>query len=416
MLLFIVSLIYPLFGFLVVIMNLIRDWGKIVEKSLKKYIFSLALFFGVYGYSFSFNNSVINDLTNYFDQVLSINVRLLKYLSLDVDYLYIRDILFYFVNKTGNVHILPFIVGFIIYGIVFYVLFDMVDRSNKKFNVCEVFMLSIISIGVVSPLSIILNVRCILAYVIISFAIYRDLIQKKKDLLTLVMYVLPIFLHSSAIVVLLVRFLSFIVSKLTYISVAIAFLIPTLINIMHSFVNRFSFGPIGIILKNAVNKAYYYLYWNEGGWATEIENSISNKLNRFVGALILVLIVLTILKKYVSTKSKSSVNIIELPMIKYLYLISLFALGCLTIKTGAFWRFESIVVLFSPVLIIQLLNVSPNYNKLFYVLFIISFFMFFLNLVYQIRNLDYVATFVNILTTSGLKILFELLKGIIFIF
>ena len=91
---------------------------------------------------------------------------------------------------------------------MFYVLFDMIERSNRKFKVSEVFMLAIISIGIISPYSIIGNVRCVLAYVLISFAIYRDLVQKKRNILTLLLFFLPIYLHSSAIIVVLIRFVS----------------------------------------------------------------------------------------------------------------------------------------------------------------------------------------------------------------
>ena len=39
--------------------------------------------------------------------------------------------------------------------------------------------------------------------------------------------------------------------------------------------------------------------------------------------------------------------------------------------------------------------------------------MFIINIFYQIRNLDALKTAINLISTSGLKILFEIIKGII---
>ena len=194
-------------------------------------------------------------------------------------------------------------------------------------------------------------------------------------------------------------------------------LVPTLINYFHSITNNIGFGTIGIIIRNAINKAYYYLYWNEGGWATRIESSISNKVNRIFGIIFLVLIILSIIFIHIRDKSKNDsindIKIISLPMIKYLYFMSLFALGCLTIKTGAFWRFEAVVVLFSPVILIQILEKEKNYKKVFNLIFLFAFTMFFINIIYALRNFDAFTTIINYISTSGIKILYELLKGII---
>ena len=151
-----------------------KNWKNISSKNLNKFIFPLAMIFGIYGYSMYFNGK-ISDLTKYYDLVREMDGLSLKTILInDNELLYTKDILFYFVSLTKDVNILAFIVGFIIYGIIFYVLFDMVKRSSREFKVYEIFLLGVVSIGIITPYSIIGNVRCILAYSIISLAVYRE--------------------------------------------------------------------------------------------------------------------------------------------------------------------------------------------------------------------------------------------------
>lgn len=406
----IISLIYPLFGLLIVLFKVIKNWNKTVEKSLKKYIFPLAMFFGVFGYSMAFSYNA-NDLSRYYDLIITFVDKSFRQIVLfDNEHLYVQDMLYYFVSRTGNVNIIAFITAFVVYSVVFYVLFDMIERFNKReYKVSDIFKLIIISVGIVSPYFIICNVRCILAFVIICFAVYREKVQKKKNLLTLLLYILPVLLHSSAIVIILMRVVSPIVKKVKKTSILFIVLIPKVIDFLYNLLKGKNFG----FFTNVINKAYYYFNWNNGGWASQVQSYFSHTFIRITGTIFLIIVIIIIL--YYNKKTKNN-ELFDKPMIDFLYFSSIFALGTLYIKTGAFWRFESIVVLFSSVLFIQLLNNYRNFSSIINLIFLFSLLVFFANLVSMFRNIYFLETINNIITTSGLKILFELLKGIIFIF
>lgn len=414
MMLSLISLISPIMGLLVIICIVIKNWNNTEHKNLKKYVFPLGMLFGTFGYSIAYLTAgAKDDLQRYFDYMEKIKEFGLDIvLKLDTDKLYTQDILFYFVNKTGNPHILPFIVGIIIYSIVFYILFDMIKTSKRKFKTSEIILLSLISVGMISAYGIIRNVRCVLSYVLISFAVYRELVQNKRNIITLLLYILPLGLHTSTIIIVLIRIMSSLLKHFKKWSIIIALLLPQIINFSYAHLRNIGFGAIGNMMKTVINKAYYYLYWTEGGWATAIQNSINDKIIRISGTifLIIIIIIINIVKK---DEEETKTKIIDFPMISYLYFISLFALGCLSIKTGAFWRFEAIVVLFSPVIFITALNLNEKFRKHFTLISIFGTFMFSINLIYQIRNLDATATVFNLITTSGLKILFELIRGLI---
>ena len=419
MILSLVSLISPIMGMLVILCIVIKNWNNTEHKNLKKYVFPLGMFFGTFGYSMTHRISETqDDLLRYFDMIKNLyNSKLNLIIKNDSDMLYTKDFLFFFVNRTGNMHILPFIVGFIIYSIVFYVLFDMISKSQKKFKTYEIILLGLISIGMISAYSIIGNIRCVFSYVLVSFAVYRELVQKKKNILTLLLYIISLGLHSSTIIIIMIRILSSLLKKFEKSAIFIALLLPQIINFAHEYIVKFSFGTIGKMITNAIDKAYYYLYWNEGGWATAVQNSLNDKVNRISGTIFLITIIILINKiKIESNDEKKNKKLIEIPMISYLYFVSLFALGCLTIKTGAFWRFEAIVVLFSPVILINAFKYQKNYKKTFTIFSLIGVTMFLINLIYQYRNLDSINTIINLSLTSGIKIFCELAKGIMRIF
>lgn len=417
MLLTIITLISPAMAALVLLCIVIKNWNKIEHNNLKKYIFPLASIFGVYGYSMFFNGKE-SDLTRYYDLVKLMDGYSLKQVFLrDTEFLYTRDILFHFTSLTKDVNMLAFFVGFIIYAIVFYVLFDTIKKSKRDFKTYEMFLLGIISVGIISPYTIICNVRCVLAYSIITLAIYRDLVQKKKNILTYLLYIIPLGLHSSAIIIIVIRVLSALLKKLNKISLIIALMLPTIIDFIHEHI-RFGFGSIGQMLNNAINKSYYYLHWTEGGWASEIESSVSNVVFRFAGALFLIAIVSIILfTNYSKTKDNKKI-IIKEPMINFLFFVAIVALGTLSIKTGAFWRFEAIVVLFSPIIFVKLLEENSNFTKILNYFYVFGVMLLFINVAYQIRNLTeygYIITLYNFVSTSFIKIIYKILIGLIHI-
>lgn len=408
------ALLSPVLLVLVALSYCLKNYKVKVTKSLKPLAMPFGAVFGTFGYSMRFFSET-NDLLSYFKQVDSIgDSSLISLLANNTDGLFIRDILFFFVNRSENDYILPFIVGFLIYTIVFYVLFDMIDRSKRDFTFGEVFWLAVIAIGVLSPYTIILNTRCVLSYVLVSFAIYRDAVQKKRNILTLLLYVLPIGLHSSSIVLVVVRLLSALfknLEKTKWIALSIVFLLPTIIDLSYQYIVGTLTGPIGDIINNVINKAYYYLHWTSGGWATQVESSVSDKIVKVFGTIFIVMILLIVLKKQPGKKVKQEESLFKKPMVSYLFYIAVFALGCLSIKTGAFWRFEAIVVLFSPVILIQAIEQNELYGKNIRVLALFATALLVYNVAYQISNLNAGETIIKFVSTPLIEILFQILRG-----
>ena len=360
----------------------------------RKWALLFAWVFGVFGYSMIPIGET--DITRYYEMVDEFGSESIRRIvTYGIEGLFTRDFLFYFTNRSGNHHILPFTVGFITYAIVFYVLFDMTARSPRRFTRGEIFMLGLTAAGVLSAYSVIGNIRCVSAYVLISFAVYRDMVQKKRDIWNIALYLIPIGLHVSAVAVLGLRFACFITKYTGKLVLCLTFLLPSLIRIAYRYAGLLGKSSIAVIIQRGISKAYYYLNWNEGGWADEVANSLSNKVVRIYGTFFLCMILLMILLscKYSRGKGKT-------------------ALGCLSIKTGVFWRLEAIVVLFSPVILIPLFEErSPLIHLLMKLLFASVCLILLVNTVWLFRNMDVGKTVVHYASASGIKIVCEICRG-----
>lgn len=379
-----------------------RGWAS------KKFSFLCGMFFATFGYGMEAKWD--NDLTRYYEKIENIKVYegLNTILLNDANKLYTQDILFYFVKKSGDLHLLPYIVGLIIYGIAYYVAFDMIEKSKHQFKRHEVLSICFMIFAIITPYSVIGNVRCVLAYTIISFAVYRELIQRKKNIFTYFLYIIPLGLHSSAIIIIILRLFLSALKKAGKAILVIPFILPPMIGILYNIRNVFGNSLIGRLLYDSINKAYYYLNWTEGGWASEVANSISDKMTRIYGTFFL----LIILGISILTKDKK-LSLLNSLFNVYIFSIAMCALGCLTIKTGAFWRFEAVVILFSPVIFVQLYErESKITNMVINVIIITTIFIFCANLVILYRNLNIRESLLNTISVNGFTILQDIFRGL----
>jgi hypothetical protein len=115
--------------------------------------------------------------------------------------------------------------------------------------------------------------------------------------------------------------------------------------------------------------------------------------------------------RYYDQSKKKNSTVLMKPMVSYIYLTAICTLGCLSITTGAFWRLEAVVVLFSPVYLIPLMEHENRWIVAgLKLLFASAAVMFCLGLVIQYRNLDPLGTFASYVLFSGVRVLFGIIK------
>ncbi|MBR5239722.1 MAG: EpsG family protein [Clostridia bacterium] len=121
-------------------------------------------------------------------------------------------IYFWFIGKTGIVELLPFISAIISYSLIFYTL----EKSRKRFSISRqnfaiaLFFLMSGSIYI----SVIGGIRMMLALSMIFFCFYRETVEKKKNpILHIPLYIIAVFMHDMALIVLAIRILASVFDK-----------------------------------------------------------------------------------------------------------------------------------------------------------------------------------------------------------
>lgn len=163
----------------------------------------------------------------------------------------ITNLLFFVVAKIGDYNLIKFIPTMISMLCISYIIYNSAFKNSSDGKASLVFAFLIFVLGNCSILSIFTGVRSSMAMFIMSTALFRDLYLGKRDLVTWLLYIMPIFIHTGVVLVFGIRILSFV--KFRTINYAIIF-IPLVLEL---FLDKFL--GINPLLDEIINKYYAYL-------------------------------------------------------------------------------------------------------------------------------------------------------------
>lgn len=125
---------------------------------------------------------------------------------------------FYLIAKIGNYHLLQFFPVLIFYSIIFYIIFDY--AKIKKYNKKKIILVTVFFLAMFRYSFAVCVFRYSLAYSIFSLGLYLEFIKHNK-VLSKILYIIPIFIHASSILLLLFRLILQIKNKKIIISLGI---------------------------------------------------------------------------------------------------------------------------------------------------------------------------------------------------
>lgn len=142
-----------------------------------------------------------------------------------LDFLFIKNLFFYLVSLTKINGLLAFISTFVTYYLIVLVMINV----SKKYNTSKIqyILLVLICLSVLPYTFVVSGVRFHMAVAIFVYACYREFIEKKNNMLTNILYILPVFLHYSAIVFILFKLLSNITHKNKYVFAILCLILST---------------------------------------------------------------------------------------------------------------------------------------------------------------------------------------------
>lgn len=224
-------------------------------------------------------------------------------------------------------------------GIVFTLIFIVADKFKNKYDISyrsvAFFIINIISVS--SLLLIITGVRQNVAWALLMVAVYYDFFHKdRKLLIAIVLYIIPMLVHLSAVPFIFIRIILILVKKFKYLKYLLLLWPLSLV----IFTNAYSYLPS--TLQSALNVL--------GNYVNNIENY--KPTAQFVIAIIgyfLILILVNNVKKQVSSS-----KFITKDYFNYYYLVLLFGISSIFIPTLFSRTFEFVMYISLPMITVVL--------------------------------------------------------------
>lgn len=357
----IVTLICPPIGLCISLLALYKDF-----RNWRTYIICIAWSIAVFAYCYEPTAS--SDLVRYYDYLNLLKGKNLKQ-ALDLgqygkDGLYSFVIVSWLVTKLGDIRLLPAISTFSVYIIGLYVTCKIGEDEKLYYRDSKVFNYIVLILLSVSFYSIVNNVRNVWAFSLIGVAIFRDVYQKKRNLLTAIFYIFPIFIHTSAVVFIIVRLIMITPKKVKVVCSALCFLVPMFLNILSTKFAGLTSGNVVLnLMLNMINSGNNYFEHTTSSWALAVQNSGSEKFARLVYmlvALIMFCLYIYILQK----KNNDDPNILNERTIQFIdfpFLTCLLTFSCSTMVMPEYWRFIAITLLFGGSIFIIANNKEINH-------------------------------------------------------
>ena len=308
--------------------------GIVIIKTPEKWrtVFPL-LVISVFTIAYNYNPINEPDLVRYFAAIEKAGTMLLvDYFSYTGSGLYIQDFAFWLAGTLGLPHLVPGISTAIVYGIAIYISCDYAERTEQQELLSLVLLYQVCCLPFISICN---NVRNICTFAIILLAVYRDIVQKKHNVWTAALYIIPVFMHKSGFVLLLVRVILALSGKFFVATAIFTFLIPTILNVLINYRMRIMrFGIIGRIVANTIYTAYNSLT-STSDWANTVMTSKYHLTNRYMAFAICLFLLFQVLVRHPDVRKNT--------FTMYVVFLCILTIACYVFRTPVYWRFFAAV-------------------------------------------------------------------------
>lgn len=270
------------------------------------------------------------------------------------DGLYIINAVFWIVAKTGCKGLLPALSVAVVYGVAFYVTCDCAERYEKT---DWIRWLLTIQFLLLPFYNIINNIRNVIAFALVVLAMYRELIQNKKNVVTYLLYLIPCFIHAFALTAILIRILSGVIKKARIIGILLVVAGSSAIEFLYSNIGAFSAIPI---VYNIIAKAHHYLSpeYGETEWAIRVTTEIFYRAgfyaNIFFGIGLVFFLAMTLKHLQDSQCLKKNESII----VNWEFWVGILIISCIPFSAPYYWRYATLATICIGVIFV--ITDAPN--------------------------------------------------------
>lgn len=256
--------------------------------------------------------------------------------------LFVLYAFYWVVGRIGDYHLAAAFTTFVVYYVALYITCDFGVRehmSSRYMLRYIVFILLVLNLYAITN-----NIRNIFAFALVCLAVYRDCYQRRRNLWTILLYIIPVFFHTSAILFILLRGVLLLNSKWTWGISVLLLCTTTIVNILHSWIGGMSSSNyIFSMFIYAVQKAYTFFNDTSSTWGLIVQNSGSQKLARIAYISIAVVYCVVIMCDLYNKKCKSNVQ--GNTVMRFNLYSGLLTISCAQMLTPEYWRFASAMVI-----------------------------------------------------------------------
>ncbi|MBR6954313.1 MAG: hypothetical protein IKH77_04675 [Clostridia bacterium] len=301
-----------------------------LPKQWRKYFPAFVFVLFMIGYCIE--SSRVTDMTRYFLQISQCRgMSLQEAVVYQNDNLYVKDFFFWLSAQLEMPHLMTGMPVALVMGVMIYIACDYIeDNDQHKYLWLVVFlMLARTSLSALAN-----NIRNISAFAIAVLAVYREIKQKKRNLLTLILYILPVFIHATGIILVAVRLLIPLVRRYRAVTLVLVFLLPGIIEFAYANVASLPLsGSLGTIIRRMVYSAHNYLA-GESAYAQAQVASTNAQIKRVIAFTRLFF---TTGVLYMEMKEEGKPSAFKI----YTFILAVLALSCVAFNTPAYWRFST---------------------------------------------------------------------------
>lgn len=345
-LLILITLINPLIGGFFAIIDML--FGK---NNWKADVFCLALVFANLSYCYT-PESMYPDLFRYFQYItrmhgLTLTETLASYY--EGSHLYVFNFFVWLANTCKDPHILPAVSVFTVYYISFYCTCCFGERENIDRKYVLLYLL--VAMLCLDWYSLTNNVRNIAAFALVGFAIFRDVYMKKIDVITILCYIMPVFIHPTAVLFLAVRVGLLVIRsyRSRVLVVILAVFISPIVSVLQRNIQKITHNEL---LNYVIRKAYNYLFDTSSAYGLSVQNSTRSLLMRILFLTLVAVICLIQFRVSRQSRGGKDLNRTSGQSFNAFVLISgMMALACTFMLRPEYWRFAATVIIFGGTII-----------------------------------------------------------------
>ena len=319
------------------------------------------------------------------------------------DGLVVKNFIFWVISRMEDNHILPLLTVSIIYSIAAYICIDSAGGDNRLIRRVLIFQVLFFP-----TFSVVSNVRNVTAFVLMILAVYRDLYRNKRGIVTILLYILPCFMHMTGFIILLLRLSLVVMKRMPVFGFILPVVIPTVTVTLYERVGKISLpGNIGRIISRAIWKAYSSTV-NTSEYAQSWQDSRYFRMCRLVTFVLCVILIFQIVYHYKREKEKKEYHM-------FVLLLSVITLLWIVLGTVKYWVFAYAMVLAAPPVFgaFYVYRSKHLINKVIvYTMPVLAVGRLLLELAYMRSRVDWEYLFSGILINNIYTVIFGVLKTI----